>query len=65
MDRAELFAMTARLRRSFPRHGDVLAVCDEVERLARVDEKPSVTIGGHPKRDRAAYMRDYRAKKRA
>jgi hypothetical protein len=34
MDRAELFALTTRVRRA-TRLPDVIALCDEVERLAR------------------------------
>ena len=34
MDRAELFALTTRIRRA-TRLPDVIALCDEVERLAR------------------------------
>jgi hypothetical protein len=35
MDRTGLFQLTGRLRRQFPRLPDVLAMCDEAERLAR------------------------------
>lgn len=65
MDRTELFQLTARLRRTFPRHGDVLVLCDEAERLAV--PAPTETFRSNPetglfrpKRDRAAYMRDWR-----
>jgi hypothetical protein len=58
MDRTALFQLTARLRRAFPRQGDVLSVCDEAERLA-------TTIGSRePKRDRAAYMRAWRSRQK-
>lgn len=51
----ELFDLTKRLRRAMPRNTDVLALCDEAERLAGSPPKG-------PKRDRAKYMRDWRAK---
>jgi hypothetical protein len=35
--RAQIYQLTARLRRQFPRVFDVLNGCDELERLSRVD----------------------------
>jgi hypothetical protein len=32
---ADLFALTARLRRAMPRNPDVVELCDQAERLAR------------------------------
>ena len=40
MDRAELFALTTRVRRA-TRLPDVIALCDEVERLARSATPPA------------------------
>lgn len=62
MDKAALFHLTARLRRTFPRVVDVLSLCDEAERLAR---EPVRVERGKPKRDRAAYMRRWRADQKA
>lgn len=76
MDRSELFQLTARLRRAFPRHADVLAICDEAESLSRKgmvpvvsntepsEMRPRLITGAAPKRDRAAYMKGYRARRR-
>jgi hypothetical protein len=33
MDKTEIVLLIARLRRTFPRHADVLALCEEAERL--------------------------------
>jgi hypothetical protein len=44
MDRAELFALTTRVRRA-TRLPDVIALCDEVERLARSATPPMVAQG--------------------
>lgn len=65
MDRSELFQLTARLRRAFPRVMDVLSICDEAERLSVPAARPSPAGVSGPKRDRAAYMRSYRARKNA
>lgn len=54
--------MTDRLRRMFPRHVDVLALCDEADRLQR---ELSQRGSRKPKRDRASYMRDYRSRKKS
>lgn len=72
MDNAELVQLLARLKRTFPRQPDVLAVCDVVEGMMKTVRQlldaqalrsdPSGLSG--PKRDRAAYMRDYRSGKR-
>ena len=40
MDKAELFALTTRVRRA-TRLPDVIALCDEVERLARSATQPA------------------------
>ena len=40
MDRTELFALTTRIRRA-TRLPDVIALCDEVERLARSATPPA------------------------
>jgi len=58
MTKSELFELTKRLRRTFPRVMDVLDLCGEAERLALAGQP----IAKGPKRDRAAYMRDWRAK---
>jgi hypothetical protein len=47
MDRAELFALTTRVRRA-TRLPDVIALCDEVERLARSATPPMVTVQPAP-----------------
>ena len=57
MNRHELFELTKRLRRAMPRHVELLSLCDEAERLAVAGEP----VRKGPKRDRAAYMRDWRA----
>ncbi len=59
MEKSDLFELTKRLRRS-TRQPDVIALCDEAERLALAGQ--SVAKG--PKRDRAKYMRDWRAKQK-
>lgn len=70
---ADLFALTARLRRNFPRHAEVLALCDEAERLSHASVTNGVTShvtnvtsqNGYvtkPRRDRSAYMREYRSR---
>jgi hypothetical protein len=61
MEKTALFELTARLRRAFPRVLDVLLICDEAERLANARAVPERV---KPKRDRAAYMRNWRAKRR-
>jgi hypothetical protein len=43
MDRAELFALTTRVRRA-TRLPDVIALCDEVERLACSATQPTVAL---------------------
>ena len=47
MDRAELFALTTRVRRA-TRLPDVIALCDEVERLARSATPPTVALQPAP-----------------
>ena len=47
MDRAELFALTTRIRRA-TRLPDVIALCDEVERLARSATLPTVALQPAP-----------------
>ena len=47
MDRAELFALTTRVRRA-TRLPDVIALCDEVERLARSTTPPTVALQPAP-----------------
>jgi hypothetical protein len=65
MTRSELIALTTRLRRD-TRSVDVIALCDEAERLSRptpiesFQEAASGVFRAAPKRDRAAYMRGYR-----
>lgn len=63
MDNAELFQLTARLRRLYPRSEDVLSVCEHLERLvksATMIKDAELLKSYPPKRDRAAYMRNYR-----
>lgn len=67
---ADLFALTARLRRHFPRHVEVLALCDEAERLSHAsvtsDVTRHVTNITSQEADRSrlgmAYMREYRSR---
>ena len=47
MDRTELFALTTRVRRA-TRLPDVIALCDEVERLARSATPPTVAVQPAP-----------------
>ena len=47
MDRTELFALTTRIRRA-TRLPDVIALCDEVERLARSATLPTVALQPAP-----------------
>jgi hypothetical protein len=70
MDTPKLLALIERLRRA-TRNSDVLDLCDTADRMRRELEKrigyvtnvtKSVTKAA--KRDRAKYMRDYRATKR-
>jgi hypothetical protein len=56
-DRSAIFEATARLRRQFPRSEDVLLICAEAERVVNAGR-------GAPKRDRAGYMREWRARKK-
>lgn len=66
----DLFALTAKLRRNFPRLAEVLALCDEAERLSHASVTNGVTshvtiLKGYvtkPRRGRAAYMREYRSR---
>ena len=52
----------ARVRRAMPRNADVMAICDECERLARALRE----AGSKPKIDRRTYMREYmRARRKA
>ena len=74
MTGTELFVLTAQLRRMFARHGAILALCTEAERLSilvgRLEQVEAPTVApvsdhhpkGSPKRDRAQYMRTYRAR---
>jgi hypothetical protein len=76
MELLELYQLTGRLRRQFPRVQDVLDVCDELERLLRVTAKPVnkagklsvtapiVTPVNATKRNMTEYMREYRKRKR-
>ena len=50
---AELFNLIAKLRLAMPRNVLVMELCREAERLS---------IKRQPKRDRAQYMRQYRAR---
>jgi hypothetical protein len=75
----ELFDLTA-LRRQFPRVEAVLKLCGEAERLSKqlrstalptvtapeapADNESRSTVINRPRRDRAAYMRAYRARKK-
>ena len=47
MDRTGLFALTTRVRRA-TRLPDVIALCDEVERLARSTTPPTVALQPEP-----------------
>lgn len=63
MSNAATLAAIARLRRSQPRNADTMLVCEELEKrlvTARNHADGNVT---KPKRDRAAYMREYRKRK--
>jgi len=64
MTDSELRAIIERLRRS-TRSVDVLDVCDELEARMVTPVVTQVTRMVTPKRDRAAYMRDYRARRPA
>lgn len=74
MDPVEIVQLVTRLRRTFSRQPDVLNACALLERLAagpaRVEpvatpaHLPAGPAPDRPKRDRAAYMRDYRRRGR-
>jgi len=68
---SEIYVLIARIRRAMPRNADVMVLCDELEgRVVTAVVTPvtpvvtMVTRNQPPKRDRAAYMRGYRARKR-
>ena len=68
MDKSEVFAAIARLRRYTWPHSlgnDVLTVIEGYEELVNSVTNQVVTAITTPKRDRAEYMRQYRAKKAA
>lgn len=68
----DLIPVIERVRRAMPRNPDVMQLCDALEVFAvqrqvepmmgiRMTEATNPSTG--PKRDRAAYMREYRARK--
>ena len=66
MDKSEVFAAIARLRRYTWPHSlgnDVLTVIEAYEELVTSVTNAEITAVTAPKRDRAEYMRQYRAKK--
>jgi hypothetical protein len=68
MDKSEVFAAIARLRRYTWPHSlgnDVLTVIEAYEELVTSVTNAEITAVTAPKRDRAEYMRQYRAKKAA
>ena len=68
MDKSEVFAAISRLRRyTWPQRlgNDVLTVIEAYEDLVTSVTNPVVTAITAPKRNRAEYMRQYRAKKAA
>jgi len=69
LDRAAIIALIGRIRRAMPRNADVMVLCNELE--GRVVTPAEVVASNQPcnqrnqpKRDRAAYMRSYRAARR-
>ena len=69
LGRAAIIALIGRIRRAMPRNADVMVLCNELE--GRVVTPAEVVASNQPcnqrnqpKRDRAAYMRSYRAARR-
>jgi hypothetical protein len=63
---ADLFLLTARLRRAQPRNADVLKLCERAEKLAHGRPASAVANAANkPKCHRAAYMRTYMRQRRA
>jgi hypothetical protein len=60
MDKTALIQLIQRLRRDFPRHRDIIALCTACEALALAKPKPVTTA--KPKFDRKAYQREYMRK---
>ena len=55
---SEIILTLSRVRRAMPRNLDVMAVCDELERLMRSAAVPSLPKGGG-KFDKTGYQREY------
>ena len=73
LDRAAIIALIGRIRRAMPRNANVMVLCNELERrvITPVVTPTEVVTSNQPcnqrnqpKRDRAAYMRSYRAARR-
>jgi hypothetical protein len=73
LDRAAIIGLIGRIRRAMPRNVDVMVLCDELEgRVVTPVVTPAEVVTrcqpcnqrNQPKRDRAAYMRSYRAARR-
>jgi hypothetical protein len=73
LDRAAIIALIGRIRRAMPRNADVMVLCNELEgRVVTSVVTPAEVVTSNqprnqrnqPKRDRAAYMRSYRAARR-
>ena len=69
----ELIVLIGRIRRAMPRNADVMVLCNELEgRVVTPVVTPAEVVASNqpcnqrnqPKRDRAAYMRSYRAARR-
>jgi hypothetical protein len=58
----EIAHIIGRVRRAMPRNDDVMTLCDELERRLVTRVVTPVVTAVTPKRDRAEYMRQYRAK---
>ena len=73
LDRAVIIGLIGRVRRAMPRNAEVMVLCDELERRVVtpvvtptevVTSNQPCNQRNQPKRDRAAYMRSYRASRR-
>jgi hypothetical protein len=65
MEPVQLTMIIARLRRNMSRNSDVMTICDEVWRLMMEKREAKLVVHGRPKkRNRAAYMREYRKRSR-
>ena len=65
MDKVELIQLIQKLLREFPRHRDIIALCEACEALARAKPNPSDrSLLIKPRQTRAQIQRRYRQRKK-